>query len=162
LVDWLPQNTKVDFYFDNRSGSGTLLDFWDDFVENQPEEFRELYGACPRFEDDEEFTPLQAADFWAWWVRKGYETDQLDKYTSGDFGAWKEKRHVHHALLTMAEDDIVDELMERIKKDMGLGFLVNLYDEKFRPRRNELPSVVANRPTIIRSLKRMLRRRRER
>jgi hypothetical protein len=160
LADWLPLDKKVDFYFDNRSGSGTLLDSWEESVAEEPEEFRELYGARPRFEDDEEFLPLQAADFWAWWVREGYETDQLEKYIKGDFGTWTETRHVHNVLLTMSEDAIVETLIRKIKSDVGLGLLVNVYDEKLRPKKNELPSVTTNRQTIIHSLKHILRRRR--
>jgi hypothetical protein len=76
----LPLDQKVDFYFDKQSDSGELIDQWDTFNENQPQAIRELYGEVPRFKDDEEFLPLQAADFWAWWVRSGYENGNLSRY----------------------------------------------------------------------------------
>lgn len=32
----------------------------------------------PRFEDDSEFIPLQAADFWAWWNSHWLDTGHID------------------------------------------------------------------------------------
>jgi hypothetical protein len=159
MVDWLPPDKKVDFYFDNRSGSGVLLDFWDEFLDSEPKEIRELYGAQPRFENDEEFPPLQAADFWAWWVREGYESGKLENYTAGDFGAWKETRHVRHALLAMSEDDIAEELINQIQRSAAPGLQINIYDEHHAPRKNEMPNITANRSTIIRTLKHMIKKR---
>jgi hypothetical protein len=67
----IPINKKVDFYFDKNTASKSIHLAWTDYIENRSPEIKEMYGNEPRFEDDEDFLPLQAADFWAWWVRKG-------------------------------------------------------------------------------------------
>jgi hypothetical protein len=160
MADLLPTDKKVDFYFDEHSGAGVLLDYWDEFLESEPREIRELYGSYPRFENDEEFLPLQAADFWAWWVRKGYETGGLDKYTSGDFGTWTENLHINHLLITMSEDDIVEELTLQMKRKAGMDFLLNIHDQNVRPRKKALPSFTTDRSTILHRIRRMMKRRR--
>jgi hypothetical protein len=69
----IPLEEPVDFYFDNTTEKRPILESWDgylaDIAEHYPDQ-RPLYGTTPRFEDDEVFLPLQAADFRAWWVRK--------------------------------------------------------------------------------------------
>lgn len=65
----LPSNAKVDFIFDSRSESSIISQAWYDAYQlDLPT--RSLFGSAPRFEDDKEFLPLQAADFLAWWVRR--------------------------------------------------------------------------------------------
>jgi hypothetical protein len=62
---------KVDFIFDDRvMEKKKIRDAWDSFKENAAAEARPYIGSDPRFEDDKEFLPLQAADLIAWWVRK--------------------------------------------------------------------------------------------
>src|ERR1700688_2027339 len=53
----------------------------DRYVSGRPANIKGVYGAAPRFEDDQQVLPLQAADFWAWWVRKWY--DQNDDEDAG-------------------------------------------------------------------------------
>ncbi len=62
-------NESVDFYFDDCSEKKPLLQGWNDFVNAVGERSRAFIGAAPRFVNDEEFLPLQAADFFAWWMR---------------------------------------------------------------------------------------------
>ena len=76
---------KVDFYFDETSKKGKILRGWDDYLAIRPAEYREKYGATPRFEDDEVFLPLQAADFRAWWVRRWAVEFGPDKASDGKF-----------------------------------------------------------------------------
>jgi len=47
------------------------FDDWDDIISKLPEHLREHAGQSPRFVDDEECIPIQAADFLAWWIQKG-------------------------------------------------------------------------------------------
>jgi hypothetical protein len=61
---------KIDFIFDERSEKVRVMQAWETVRNALPQRTARLYGATPRFEDDEDFLPLQAADFWAWWVRK--------------------------------------------------------------------------------------------
>ncbi len=85
----VPQGQKIDFIFDKAGESKAILEVWGDYIKNRPDEIRQYYGATPRFEDDEEFKPLQAADFWAWWVRRWYLARTPEKIETEDFGAWK-------------------------------------------------------------------------
>jgi hypothetical protein len=66
----LPDGERIDFYFDTRSEKSAITKGWEAFVSRRPDAFRQFCGATPRFEDDKDFLPLQAADFWAWWIRK--------------------------------------------------------------------------------------------
>jgi hypothetical protein len=83
---------KVDFIFDKQSEEAFIREAWSLWVEYRDEAIRNRYGVAPRFEDDQEFLPLQAADLWAWWVRHWYEEDAVDlpdKMRLYDFGKWK-------------------------------------------------------------------------
>jgi hypothetical protein len=75
MSELLPADQKIDFYFDNQSDKKAIVEMWDNYIIERPDEVRKFYGAAPSFRDDEEFLPLQAADFWAWWVRKWYHDD---------------------------------------------------------------------------------------
>ena len=50
---------KVDFIFDDRVEKAPILQAWDEYLENRDDEVRARYGATPRFENDQEFLPLQ-------------------------------------------------------------------------------------------------------
>ena len=71
----IPLGEKVDFYFDdNPEHKGFFRTAWDNYMQRASEENRRhLYGVEPRYEDDKEFKPLQAADFWASWIRRWYD-----------------------------------------------------------------------------------------
>lgn len=113
---------RVDFYFDDLSEKKPIRDAWDHFIETMPEERRRGYGVEPRFEDDEEFLPLQGADLWVWWVRKWYEDGTPDKIGSCDIGIWKEKRKDHPKInFTYSEDQLVGSLMSTVKSHIEPG-----------------------------------------
>lgn len=124
----IPVDEKVDFYFDNRSEKKPLLEAWDGFLPKLDDVMRARYGATPRFEDDQEFLALQAADFWAWWVREWYEEDAAelpDKMLKFDFGTWigKDRRFI---TIYLTEDFIFEEM-----QSMAVDSL--LQDETMRP-----------------------------
>jgi len=108
----LPSNEKMDFIFDDKSEKSLILSAWDEVVEKFSEEMRNHYGATPRFENDQEFLGLQAADLWASWVRHWYEEDSFDppdRMKNFDFMTWRgQKRGFFH--LSMQEDHIVSVL----------------------------------------------------
>lgn len=70
LKTLIPENERVDFYFDDQREKGQILRTWDRYMDARPPEIRDTFGRTPRFEDDSDFLPLQAADFWAWWIRE--------------------------------------------------------------------------------------------
>jgi hypothetical protein len=83
----IPIEQKMDFYFDAHTSSKAIHSAWNEYLQNRPQEVKEMYGNEPRFEDDEEFLPLQAADFWAWWVRP-----DLNSRTRFRMRDWQKRR----------------------------------------------------------------------
>jgi hypothetical protein len=66
----LDLHEPVTFVFDEQSrGKKQILEAWDSFEAFSPVPACRL-GGSPRFEDDEKFLPLQAADFCAWVMRR--------------------------------------------------------------------------------------------
>jgi hypothetical protein len=113
----------------------------------------------PTFGSDEKFLPLQAADFWAWWVRKGYEEGTLAQYQNADFGTWKGTKKIPMINITFSEDQLAAALIKRIKTSMGLGFLCNVYDAKMRPRtKDEISAITPRRSEMMNALRRLVRR----
>jgi hypothetical protein len=108
----IPLTEKIDFYFDERSEKKFIIEAWDEYVQNSPEDVQEFYGTTPRFENDQIFLPLQGADLWAWWVREWAEEDAIevpDKMAEFDFGGWRGKKRPFLAI-ALSENDIVDHL----------------------------------------------------
>ena len=132
MAGLLPLDQKVDFYFDMQSEREEIQSAWENFKTSESDDIEALYGALPRFENDEEFLPLQAADFWAWWVRKGYETDKLFEYKYGRFDGWETTKLVPFIDIFFTEDTIVEHLIERVRDKIGPDR--PLYDAKTHPR----------------------------
>ena len=63
MLEVLPADQKIDFYFDNQSDKKAIGEMWDDYIKERPDDVRKFYGVAPSFRDDEEFLPIQAADF---------------------------------------------------------------------------------------------------
>ena len=165
IVDRIPLDKKVDFYFDEHSGGATqmAMDWEDGYVNRAAPGIRALYGAMPRFESDECFMPLQAADFWAWWVREGYENGTLSQYLSGDFGHWRGKA-ITAINMEIQEDQLAENLISKIKTDMPIGLLANIYDDRVYPRTpiREIPSISRkSRSALLNGLRRVLKPRRD-
>jgi hypothetical protein len=91
----LHSDRNVDFIFDDRSEKAPILAAWDEYKSRQEAHIRDRFGATPRFENDREFLPLQAADLWVWWVRKWYEDDpgpSPAKMEALDFEEWSGRK----------------------------------------------------------------------
>jgi hypothetical protein len=127
-----PPDRTIDFYFDEHSSKSAVISVWDEFVATRLEHARHLYGATPRFENDDEFLPLQAADFWAWWVRKAFEENRLDQIGEGDFGTWKARKKIPALVLAPNEDQIVSSIIAMARTIIGWN--KPIYDAKFNPR----------------------------
>jgi Protein of unknown function (DUF3800) len=119
----LPLDEKVDFIFDNQSEKGFII-----YLKNEEgKKTRQYHGATPRFEDDKDFLPLQAADLWAWRVREWYEEEANDppaKMANFDFGTWRGKKRSTLAL-SWSEQQIFDRLMEVAWQNFGSAHLVD-------------------------------------
>jgi hypothetical protein len=125
----IPLSDKIDFYFDNRTEKKAILEEWDRYVENRPDEAKKYYGATPQFKDDLEFLPLQAADFWAWWIRKWHKEDPklIRAPHFGRFG-FKNPKLMLSATFHATEDDIAGTLLSALRiANKGRG---TIYDVK--------------------------------
>ena len=136
---WLGYDEKIDIYLDNNVATKWVLEDWDEWVSGMPEHFRHFAGNAPTLVDDEEFLPMQAADFWAWWVRKGYEEGSIDDIFSGNFGTWLGDR-IPGVSMLMNEDDITNTLISRLKRSPSVLPWDNIYDDRKTPRnKGEMP-----------------------
>lgn len=95
---------KFDLMFDYRLEKRKIISSWDSFLENNPQ-LEGVFNSHPRFEDDTEFLPIQAADLLAWCVRRA----KLDSAYIGNFVAPK-----HNFLFHIDVDVNVDYIQNQI------------------------------------------------
>ena len=133
LHEWLSPGDKIDIYFDNDAGSSNITNAWYDNLHLRPDHIAEFVGERPRFGDGEEFLPLQAADFFAWWVREGYETGNISKILNGDFGTWRGERKWGFRLFA-DEDMLAPMFIQLMKSTSVIPGLVTIYDSKYKPK----------------------------
>ncbi len=131
--EWLGINDKIDLYLDENLSYGGYLDDWHEMANGLPDHIRELIGVEPRFDNDEELLPLQAADFWASWLRQGAETGRLREVMEGKFGSWTGEK-VSGFETVLDEDSITKMLIDNLKRSPPIRGLLNIYDDKINPR----------------------------
>lgn len=125
----IPLDQKIDFIFDVQAERPIIDGFWAEYLNQRPKNLRDLYGSKPRFENDMEYLPLQAADLWAWWVRKWTEEGTPEKIENSDFGFWKSNRTDYpKAVMHSTEEDMVRYLISAIREQIGPGRFI--YDLK--------------------------------
>jgi len=121
----------IDFIFDERAEKKAILAGWDMYLANKPEDIRKCYGSHPRFEHDHKFLPLQAADFWAWWVREWYEQAAPERIVQRDFGVWPNIKPTQAAIIgSMSEDQIAENFVSWFRA----GTDRHVFDSKYFPR----------------------------
>jgi hypothetical protein len=120
---------QVDFYFDDSSDKGVVLNTWDEHMKFVPEERRALYGATPRFESDNVFLPLQAADFRAWWTRKWAVESGAGKFQFGGYPFATAAKSLPNMIVTADQDKIIEMLVESIRNDCGPDIPIVIDDE---------------------------------
>lgn len=106
----------IDFIFDEETEKGPILGGWDGLKENSHPELRPFLGDTPAWKNDETLMPLQAADLYAWWVRKWYVERAPEWWQHWPFPwrlARKEFPRIH---VTMAEPDFRQLLGRHLEK----------------------------------------------
>jgi hypothetical protein len=100
----LQLDARIDFIFDIEGGdSHSLLHSeYERFISVAPEPIHQLCSASPRFERDEDFAPIQAADLLAWHARRYY----FDLFSGKE--PIKKPSNVFFANLFKPEHDILD------------------------------------------------------
>lgn len=123
LTEWLPKDQKIDFIFDTQSERREIAAMWSNYILERPDEIREFYGAEPVFKDDEEFLPLQAADFWAWWVRKWYQEgtpEKIQKWSFDEIEPSKAKKFLRIEIV-FNQDELATTMMSVLRNQIGPG-----------------------------------------
>jgi hypothetical protein len=155
LIDWLARD-QIDLYFDEDDMQDFIVGDWERFSSSMSEESQRLIGGRPQFRNDEKYVQLQAADFWAWWVRKGFDEDNFPAIQAGDCGAWKDAA-ISTISFAFTEDQLVEMLMSWQEDKLGLR---RIYDANVTPRsQNMLASAdLENRQHIKKYLDRLVHR----
>jgi hypothetical protein len=120
-----PIEGTVDFYFDDRAEKGVILGFWDEYLAARAPAERAMYGATPRFECDDDFLPLQAADFHAWWVRKMIKECGMRKTAEGLYeGLVRSPKKIPHVFMEVDEDGIANILKRWLEDQIQSEYFV--------------------------------------
>lgn len=121
MIEFFPKNQKIDFFFDDNSEKEVIIEMWDNYIKNRSEKVREFYGSLPHFKNDEEFLPLQTADFWAWWVRKWYKENTPEKVQKWGFEDFKpnKKRKYLRIEIVINQDDLMENMIKLIRSFIG-------------------------------------------
>lgn len=121
---FIPPSEPVNFIFDDRSEEKQIREAWESYVKSVDPEIQRLYGAKPRFENDEDILPLQAADLWAWWVRKWHSEGTPEKMAEPELGLDKNRKSGKRLMkmaMSIDEDGLVKVLKKIIRERIEPG-----------------------------------------
>jgi hypothetical protein len=97
---------KIDLIFDEQLGKKDLIvGAWDRFKKMAPAPFRTIMGDTPSFKDDKNALPLQAADLYAWWIRRHLEEDV--KGTPHTPFPWRKAKEIPGLVVHWNEDALL-------------------------------------------------------
>jgi hypothetical protein len=128
---FFPAGEQINFIFDARKEQKAIVAMWDDYIRQRPDEVRGFYGDRPIFGDDNDFMPLQAADFWAWWVRKWYDRGTPEKIETEVFDGWQAAKKPRGIAISFDEDQIAEFFFTHLRDNLGFGRRV--FDTKYAP-----------------------------
>ena len=101
-------NEPVDFIFDKLGANERFIrEGWEVFAATRPPELTDLVGREPRFETDDEFLPLQAADMLAWHARAHWLKHR--SLTTGRFLlSWRPKNNPQGFRFNLGYPDLIE------------------------------------------------------
>jgi hypothetical protein len=108
----------IDFIFDRHSDHRHILDGWEKYVANRPDEIKDHFSSHPRFEDDTKFLPLQAADFFAGFIRCWKEGDLDWMNPQGDAAKSFQLPQLKTINIQATEEHLVDYLMHSVASQL--------------------------------------------
>ena len=112
----------IDFIFDKRGEKKKVLEGFEVFKKHCREDIRGRLGTEPRFEDDEDYLPLQAADLLAWHIRKFWLRHR--SITTGPLElSWKPNRDIRGYCFNMDYNDIKTNLSTLKQKLIDAGYV---------------------------------------
>ena len=120
--DALEIRGPVDFYFDDRQQDKKIIwSAWDEYIEKRPDDYKPMYGSPPKFENDEVFLPLQAADFQAWWTRKWVKEYGVHHIRSGEYtGFTRSDKNIYHLRIAVTEDSLATIIKGWIEQNFDI------------------------------------------
>jgi hypothetical protein len=104
LQDKIGISEPVDFIFDDQSEKVRILPIWNLVKDSMRADVRERIGSTPIFKEDHRFMPLQAADLYAWWVRKWHRDGRRNRLRVPF--AWTEHRQIDVLHMELTEDTL--------------------------------------------------------
>lgn len=119
IADILPVDSPVDFIFDEQREKRIIRDGWNQFKNANPSEFISRFGSEPRFENDKDFLPIQAADLWAWHVRSFIEGGSVSLNGFNPEAQWSGNRTLPRIHLEVDEDEAADRLKGMLRSNYG-------------------------------------------
>lgn len=103
----------IDFIFDMQTEQAKVLEAWNYMYLSVTPDLRAMLGNLPVFLDDERDLPLQAADFWAWFVRRWKANNNPKGFNNLDFRsegfAWDAKRNMLRMNMEFRKEDFQQE-----------------------------------------------------
>lgn len=110
-ADYKYLNDTVDFIFDYDTTPGTSWPpdkrAWEQFKRSAQPEARALMGDPPIYRNDIDTLPLQAADLWAWWVRKWTIEGVADKLEGPLLFPWPLTRPGLSRIHLTADEEVI-------------------------------------------------------
>jgi hypothetical protein len=132
--DWHPEE-KADFIFDEQGKESDLIQrIWRFTASDVPVAVKKFVGNRPLHRDEKTFLPLQAADLFAWHVRRSYEEKSRGKEYN-DF-VWKSL-----SSLECAQNEWTEERLRKIYdgvRKMGLLFEYDIKPRKILKRHKRI------------------------
>jgi hypothetical protein len=132
LITGLIQNQEklklaepIDFIFDAESESGKIHAAWGDYKNSQSPEIQKMIGDEPVYKDDKKVMPLQAADLYAWWVRRWQLEDRENHLAELKF-PWRVQRDISRFHIELTEQHFRDEIALMLKPDTLIPIIQRL------------------------------------
>jgi hypothetical protein len=124
-------DAPVDFIFDEESEKANTLKHAELIKINSAPEFAKLMGGTPIYLNDKSTMPLQAADLYAWWVRK-WEREKIIEWGETMPFAWSVKKNIPRLTMSFSERDFWTEYSRALAK-ISVNFEELKYAESIFP-----------------------------
>ena len=113
----------VDFIFDSFTQEEFIREGWEVFRDTVEPQFRDRIGRKPRFESDDKFLPLQAADMLAWHAREHWLRHR--SMTAGDnlLLSWKPKNNPAGYRFNFGYPELLEVFKEMRTRAVEVGLI---------------------------------------
>ncbi|MBB6223843.1 DUF3800 domain-containing protein [Rhizobium leguminosarum] len=153
LQKLIPLDEVVHFHMDDTSDRKLVERMWQEYIFHRPDGVRDRYADIPIFENDKDVPPLQAADFWTWWVREWTDQGASQRILHHDFEKFT-KPAVHQSpRVTMdiefSEEQFLPTIARMAKRQSGREVII-LPPSAPLPNQNSVPEpadIPFNKPT---------------